>query len=233
MAGSEHATGAAQKHLANLKKVGKTIESQIATGLPKDDVLNSQFRAWSKRFANLPEDDDLTDAFSEEVAKGPWTAKMKVELGRVLMERGGGASVEGKAAEDAPRRPMQKCENFENFLTQKDWASIRRDGVIKAFVISVIGARSDKLGIINPSERTLNRMVRITAFCLKQYEWGTGDVRECKTLIRAAIKSYENPSQRKIQKKTFQILHLKVPNEKCIHIVLHHVLLLHRDVSTI
>ena len=108
----------------------------------------------------------------------PWKAK------RLRMHRGG----------------LCKHENFENFLTQKDWASIRRDGVIKAFVISVIGARSDKLGIINPSERTLNRMVRITAFCLKQYEWDTDEVTECKKLISATIEGYENPNQRKSKK---------------------------------
>ena len=179
--------------LTNLAKIGKTIDSQVATGLPKADVLDAQFRTWAKRLASLQEDDAVTIAFSEAIVEGPWSSDQKRELGRILMERGSATEEKPKSA---ARRPMQKCERFENMLNQSDWANMRRPGAIKAYIISILASRAHKLGIVNASEKTLNRMVRILAYALGT-EWTTeDDVKENKKLIASAIKHMEDKKQK-------------------------------------
>ena len=69
----------------------------------------------------------------------------------------------GEATDSALKRPagkraQQRCLNYENYLSENDWALLRRN-VSKQARVQIISKRAAAIGLRSPCQYTLKRMV--------------------------------------------------------------------------
>ncbi len=159
----------------DLAGISNLMEAQEKAGLHKDEVLQSLFRTWSARLMNQPlklsvlERQQLTAA----ITACPWSAEQCKSLAEIVLTSGS----KKHAANNI--KTTQKCYNFENFiptdtvlkLKARTFTKVKANDddfvmqeVAKFSVVSrlsFIAAAARQVGIVNPDECTLFKMVGI------------------------------------------------------------------------
>ena len=158
--------------MKELDGISTLIEAQEKAGLHKDEILQSLFRSWSARLSTQPmqklstlEGQQLTHA----ITACPWTAEQCKSLAEIVLKCG-----------DQKRtvkhiKTTQKCHNFENFIPTDAVLKLkaRKDDAAEFTVLSrltYIAGAARKIGLVNPDEGTLFRMVGImTQHCKEAF----------------------------------------------------------------
>ena len=146
------------------------IDEAHNCALPANVIDNTSaiellFAQWTTRLSRIGELDADTAAKMKGalVDNGiPWSASQRRELEHLI------------SVSDAPttekRGKMQKAFNFENLLSQDDWAKLRK-GNIEHVKVALLARRAATLNIKNASEATLFRMTDIIAYCSDQAQY--------------------------------------------------------------
>ena len=134
------------------------------------------FAQWTSRLSRIGDMDADTAAKMEGalVDNGiPWSASQRRELEHLI------------SVSDAPaterRGKMQKAFNFENLLSQNDWAKLR-SGKIEHVKVAL-------LNIKNASGPALFRMTDIIAYCSDQAQYDQTKKSRMETTLQDAIKN--------------------------------------------
>ena len=69
-----------------------------------------------------------------------------------------GGATDGVIKKPAGKKPQQKCVNYENYLSESDWALLRRNASKQARV-QILSKRAAAIGLRSPCQYTLKRMV--------------------------------------------------------------------------
>ena len=173
----------------DMKSVTKLVQSQVKAGMKEDDVTETMCRSWIGR---LQQQHGLRDqhksALTDAISEGPWTDQQKKLLASTVLASGVKAS--RKAAD---RRPNQKSHNIESLLPVECMSNLR--DAIKYSLISRLSilARSVKaLGIENPDNITLFRLVCIVAYCDPKLSFDQADTWRHMTTLQKYIKAGGN-----------------------------------------
>ena len=173
----------------DMKAVTQLVKSQVAAGMKEDDVKETMCRSWIGR---LQQQHGLRDqhksALTDAISEGPWTHEQKKLLASTVLASGVKAS---KKAAD--RRPNQKSPNIESLLPVGCMSDLK--DTIKYSLVSRLSilARSVKaLGIENPDNITLFRLVCIIAYCDPKLSFDQDDTWRHMTTLQKYIKAGGN-----------------------------------------
>ena len=147
--------------VTELEDAANLIQLQLAAGLGEDDVKETLSRHYESRICGLP---SLSSAhkskLTEAINEGPWLPAQKKILASAVLTSGS----QLRKTASVTRRPNQKCHNIENLIQMSSMAKLK-DTVKYSEMsrVSIISASAKSLGIFNPDETTLFRMVQILA----------------------------------------------------------------------
>ena len=147
-----------------LDGISNLMDAQQKAGVHKDEVLQSLFRSWSARLSTQPmqklsvlERQQLTAA----ITACPWSAEQCKSLAETVLTSG------SRKLTASNIKATQKCPHSENFIptdvvlklkacTQEDQATY---SVLSR--LSFVACSARQIGIVNPDECTLLKMVEI------------------------------------------------------------------------
>ena len=147
----------------DMKSVTQLVQSQIKAGMKEDDVKETMCRSWDSR---LQQQKGLRDshksALTDAISEGPWTEQQKKLLAATVLASG----VTRSKKNVADRRPNQKAHNIESLLPVECMSNLKDTSKYSITSRLSILARSVKsLGIENPDNITLFRLICIVAYC--------------------------------------------------------------------
>ena len=148
--------------IAGLHRAGAVVAAQELVGIPMETALAnlcSSFKCQLNVLQFRTGTDELEE-ITRAIADGPWTCEQK----RLLAEAASSAARRECERKTNARRKSQKCMSFENYLTDSDWAQLRRKMIDNA-AGSLIANRAASVKMVNPCEFTLHHMVKLVAFC--------------------------------------------------------------------
>ena len=168
--------------VVNLGDVVELLDAQVDAGLPRDDVLQSLFNSWTTRLSGAAK---LAPKGKAQVTKaikdGPWDEHQKRDLASIVL---GG----GQATTTHTRRPTQKLMQPQNFVKQATYVKLRSK-LSRASRMSVLATDMRAIGIINPDELTLYKLVQIVAYCEENHDFGQELVWQCMEDLQTFIKA--------------------------------------------
>ena len=137
------------------------VSAHVESGLNEDVVIASLYRSWSERINSLSQltTQDATD-LTIAINSGPWRAHEKLSLSELVMQHAGPSP---RRSPRGNRRQNQSCLTFENFLNMADWAKLRSK-ILRVARIVVVASRAFSLNIELPTEPTLYRFIKVTAY---------------------------------------------------------------------
>lgn len=173
----------------DMKAVTQLVKSQVTAGMKEDDVKETMCRSWVGR---LQQQHGLRDqhksALTDAISEGPWTHEQKKLLATTVLASGVKAS---RKASD--RRPNQKAPQIESLLPVECMSNLRDTTKYSMISRLSILARSVKaLGIENPDNITLFRLVCIVAYCDPKLSFDQADTWRHMTTLQKYIKAGGN-----------------------------------------
>jgi len=173
---------------AEMKGVQNLLDAQVAAGMNEADVKESLCRSWIARITSHPalrdqQKSDLTSA----ITGGPWDASQKKLLASVVLANGTKASKAGSAAS---KRANQKAHRIENLLSMQVMARLKDVSKFSMTSrLSILASHAKLLGIENPDNITLFRMVGIVATCDPSASFDQEKVWDFMTTLQKFVKS--------------------------------------------
>ena len=150
-------------HIVNgIGMLGQCINSQVLAGVPLDTASDRTFLSFKDRFNELPRlnAEDEMRLIGSIGGAAQWSADQKQELVSLVHDHKTRKKTVGSA-----RAKLQKCLLFENLITDAMWSSLKEEGRLDTASACILCQLASNLGIINGSEKTLNRLVAIVGFC--------------------------------------------------------------------
>ena len=170
---------------ADLADVSELLSAQVNAGLDHDNVLLSLFNSWAQRLSVVsrmaPKGKTLV---TTAIQDGPWTPDQKKDLASIVL--GNGQQSNAKAAS---RRPTQKLMNPENYIRMSTMIKLRDAKFSRASRMSVLAAELRNVGLENPDEKTLYKLVQLLAYCENNFEFTQDQVWSCMDDLQSFIKS--------------------------------------------
>ena len=153
-------------------------------------MLAAQVDAFQHRIGNLPrlthqEAASLTRIISE----GPWSSEQKQSLIASVVTGVGGC---GQTQTVKLKRAMQRCDHFQNYMTQSEWDSLL-SGAVRTAKISQICSRAWTIGLTCPVESTTYRMACIIAHCCNVED--AGELMEIHLQVKKTLKYLDSQRQ--------------------------------------
>ena len=173
---------------AEMKGVQNLLDAQVAAGMNEADVKESLCRSWIARITSHPalrdqQKSDLTSA----ITGGPWDASQKKLLASIVLANGTKASKAGSAAS---KRANQKAHRIENLLSMQVMARLKDVSKFSMTSrLSILASHAKLLGIENPDNITLFRMVGIVATCDPSASFDQEKVWDFMTTLQKFVKS--------------------------------------------
>ena len=164
----------------------KLIMEQVTAGMGEADVTESLARSYEARIADLPAlRSEQRTQLTSAVNGGPWSKEQKKMLAAAVLNNGG-----RKGKSSSTRSKNQRCHHIENLLPTSTMAKLK--DVLKyskTSRMSIIAAAGKSLGIVNPDEITLFRMVSIIAVCDPSSTFTQHDVWDYMSVIQKFMKA--------------------------------------------
>ena len=182
----------AEQCAVELRSAGSLVNEQVKAGLDRHETLEALFCTHEKQLIQLV---DLSSADVETLTKsindGPWT---KAQTG-ALARAANGATQSSRKAPKAKRRANQQAPLFENLVPEKMWIDMRnREKFSDASVSFMLARLAAMLGIVNPGQKLLYRMVQIMAYTGHQYDMSQRDVWDKMDKLQDYIKGFTQAS---------------------------------------
>ena len=152
-----------QHILDGMDLIPTCVDSQVLAGVPLDIASDRVFQSFRERLRplsriSLEEEMSLIGAIGK-VAQ--WSATQKQELIQMIADNNVRSKVPGKGG----RSKLQACMSFENLIPDALWVTLKEEGRTDVASATMVCQLASSLGIINASEKTLNRMISIVGFC--------------------------------------------------------------------
>jgi len=149
---------------AELKGIQGLLDAQVAAGMDEADVKESLCRSWVGRITSHPAlRDQQKAALTSAITEGPWDASQKKLLASSVLASGSKAS---KAGSSTAKRANQKAHSIENLISMQVMAKLKDVSKFSMTSrLSILASHVRLLGIENPDNITLFRMVGIVAVC--------------------------------------------------------------------
>ena len=145
--------------LKRLSDKGKDI-----TGL-----MGKQFEIFSARLRAMSHvTPDEAASICDELETGPWTDEQQDDLTSLVGEKLSHATIPAAAYRcGGGGRKQQKCEFFDNYLTEDTWKAIEANTNLSE-VFRILGEQACEVGLVLPSEPTFKVMTAIAVCCSMQ-----------------------------------------------------------------
>ena len=136
------------------------LKAQTDAGMNENDVKEMMARSFEARIDAYPSLSACDkSSLTSEITRGPWSAEQKKMLAASVL---GNGSV--RKQRSANKRPNQKAYNIENLIPMGTMARLKDPTKYSvSSMLSLIGSAARTLGIENPDNTTLFRMVAIVA----------------------------------------------------------------------
>ena len=146
--------------IRGLGMVGSCIDSQVLAGISASDASSRLFESYVLRTQSLPrlKADDET-AVIRAISTSSFDAEQKTTLIKAIH---GKAITRGSAM--VVRSKNQNCIHFENMLPDSLWEDLKTQDRTDDATASMLAHHASYIGLVNPSEKTLRRMVSIVGF---------------------------------------------------------------------
>ena len=152
-----------QHILDGMDLIPTCVDSQVLAGVPLDIASDRVFQSFSERIRPLSrislEEEMLLIGAIGKVAH--WNATQKQELIQIIADSKVRQKVPGKLG----RSKLQACMSFENLIPDELWVTLKEEGRTDGASAIMVCQLANLLGIVNASEKTLNRMISIVGFC--------------------------------------------------------------------
>ena len=179
-----------------LRQVGELLCEQATAGLNRAETLDSLFEGKKtslESFVGASASDK--DMIVGAIRGGPWDTRQVVELVNTLDGKGCKRPRKGGLGGDAlttQRRKNQDAPQFENFIDEKLWIDLRSPTKFSpASRCHMLARSAAKLGICNPSQNLLYRLVQMLAYSANDYDMSQADVFANMDKIQDFIKGYK------------------------------------------
>jgi hypothetical protein len=171
--------------IAELADLPMLVNAQVDAGMAKNDVVDALFDSWSIRIGTLAglragQKKELTDA----VVRGPWDPVQKSTLAKSIIS---GEPLTGSPS--MARKSNQVCSNFENFIPEGVWATLRRQtNLSSSGRASMLAGVAHSIHLFQPTEPTLFRMAAIMAWSTDYIDITQEEVYQYMDKLRAFVK---------------------------------------------
>jgi hypothetical protein len=171
--------------IAELADLPMLVNAQVDAGMAKNDVVDALFDSWSIRIGSLAglragQKKELTDA----VVRGPWDPVQKSTLAKSIIS---GEPLTGSPS--MARKSNQVCSNFENFIPEGVWATLRRQtNLSSSGRASMLAGVAHSIHLFQPTEPTLFRMAAIMAWSTDYIDITQEEVYQYMDKLRAFVK---------------------------------------------
>ena len=173
-----------------MEGLAELVELQISSGLDRGDIVPAMYRSWRARLLAISKCSAMDKAMLTKALKtGPWDPEQLKDLVHIL------AVGEDDPEDSKPNRTRnQKCIHFENMLPMDKWIKLK-DTVKHSLLsrVSIMAGIGHALGITNPDQPTLYRMVSILAYCEGNYDMSQKDVHVTMDKIQTFLKAQPRP----------------------------------------
>ena len=160
------------------------VAAQVNAGLDRDDVITSMFSSWVTRlsaYTRMPPKGKTM--VTNAINAGPWTAEQKKDMASILLEKG---SIHKSVA---ARRPTQKVAHPENFIRMQAMVRIRDKKLARSSRMSMIAAEMRNVGVENPSEQTMYKLIQLLAWGEDNHDFSQEQVLTYMDNVQDFIKS--------------------------------------------
>lgn len=169
--------------VADLADVVELVDAQVDAGLNRDEVMQSLFNSWSQRLTCASKLSPKGKALvTNAISKGPWSESQRADLASILL---GGDKQSTKAV---ARRSTQKMQNPENFIKMTTFIKLKSK-ISRSSRMSMLAADMRAVGLQNPDQPTLYKLVAIVAYCEDNHDMTQDEVWSCMDDIQTYIKS--------------------------------------------
>ena len=180
-------------HLAaEMNGLSELLESQVAVGMCREEVLEALFRSWMDRVTSITDklQNGVITQLSNAIKNTPFSDDQKKSLARAILTIGAAASKKKTAG-----RPNQKCHNLENFLPEQKWVLMKRAGISMNTRLSIMAQVCGAMRLVNPDQPTLFRGVAIAEYCSQNYDASQEQVHRYMDTLKAMIKQHPENSE--------------------------------------
>ena len=147
--------------LSELEKACDLIDAQLAAGMDEADVKETLSRSYEARIAAYPSlRSEQKAALTVAINEGPWSSEQKRMLATAVLASG---TTKKQAARNATRQ-SQQAHRIENLIPMTTMAKIKDvEKYSETSRKSILAAAVKSIGIVNPDETILLRLVSIIA----------------------------------------------------------------------
>ena len=147
--------------LSELEKACDLITAQLAAGMDEADVKETLARSYEARIAAYPSlRSEQKAALTVAINEGPWSSEQKRMLATAVLASG---TTKKQAARNATRQ-NQQAHRIENLIPMTTMVKVKDvEKYSETSRQSILAAAVKSLGIVNPDETTLFRLVSILA----------------------------------------------------------------------
>ena len=173
--------------IAEMKSVTALVEAQCKAGMDENDVKETICRSWISRIQLQTHlRDDHKSALTDAISEGLWDPAQKKLLASTVLASG----VKISKSKSVDRRPNQKAHQIENLLPMECMAKLKEVPKYSlASRLSILARSVKALGIENPDNRTLFRLVSIVAYCDPSSSFCQEDTWDHMTMLQKYIKA--------------------------------------------
>lgn len=146
--------------MKELSGAAALLNAQTDAGMNENDVKEMMARSFEARIDAHPTLSAIDKSnLTSEITRGPWNAEQKKMLATSVL---GNGSVKSKGS--TSKRANQKAYNIENLIPMGTMVRLRDPTKYSvSSMLSLVGSAARTLGIENPDNTTLFRMVAIVA----------------------------------------------------------------------
>ena len=183
------ATTSVQTMLKELASAPDLVYAQTSVGLPREIVVESLYTSWCYRLKQLTVLSDVDKTMISQSLNGePWSCAQRVELAKIVM------ACDWNRSKSAKRRPNQRCDSVENFISEQLFAKIRSPkSYPQAQRANMLANSVASLGIVNPDPSLLFRLVQLLAWGEGNYNFNQPEVHNWMDDMQKNIKRVKRP----------------------------------------
>ena len=179
------ANSAAALLAEELESVGDLLKAQTQAGMDKDDVLQSVFASWVNRLSNMKLNNPSKTLLTSSLKRTPFSPGQIKELAGIIL---GGVVEQGCKKGGRPQTKNQKCIHFENFVRTETMCKLRGTSLSKLSKACLLASEGSLVGLVNPDQPTLFRMVALLAWSEQCFDMQQDEVFETMDKIQNFIK---------------------------------------------
>ena len=168
-----------------LESVGDLLKAQTQAGMDKDDVLQSLFASWVNRLSNIKLNNPSKTILTSTLKRTPFSPDQIKELAGIIL---GGVAEKGCKKGGRLQTKNQKCINFENFVRTETMCKLRGTSLSKLSKACLLASEGSLVGLVNPDQPTLFRMVALLAWSEQCFDMQQDEVFETMDKIQNFIK---------------------------------------------